>query len=98
QGSSIDVVVEYAARANLTSRFETRIGNSLLGNTSISGIADLNRSDGRSANTGRLSRTIPSITLNNNILKIDATFDNSGSTAFGWLDWVRIRLTRELRP
>ena len=98
QGSSIDIVVEYAARANLTSRFETRIGNSLLGNTSISGIADLNRSDGRSANTGRLTRTVPSISLNNNILKIDATFDNSGSTASGWLDWVRIRLTRELRP
>lgn len=98
QGSSIDLVVEYAARANLSSRFETRIGNSLIANTSISGINDLNRSDGRSANTGRLSRAIPNVSLNNNILKIDATFDNLGSTATGWLDWIRIRLTRELRP
>ena len=61
QGSSIDLVVEYAARANLSSRFETRIGNSLIANTSISGINDLNRSDGRSANTGRLSRAIPNV-------------------------------------
>ena len=98
QGSSVDISVEYAARANMASRFETRLGNTLLGTTTINGIADLNNSIGRAANVGRLNRTVNNVSLTNNVITITTGFENGGANAFGWLDWIRVYVTRELRP
>lgn len=98
QGSTVEVYIEYAARANQASRFDTELNGTLLGTASITGIPDLNSSTGRAANIGRLSRIIQNVSLQNNILTLSATFNNSNSSAFGWLDWIRIRATRELRP
>jgi len=98
QGSSIDVVVEFAARATSVSRFDVRYGNSVIGTSTITSVGDLNRSDGRAANTARLSRTIQNVNLSNSIFELTATFENSNSGTFGWLDWIRIWVTRELRP
>lgn len=98
QNSRIDITVEYAARASSVSRFVTRIGTTQLGTTSISGITDLNSSTDRAANFGRLNTNIPSASLQGNILQLTGTFENAASSAFGWLDWIRVRLTRELTP
>jgi hypothetical protein len=98
QGSTIEVYVEYVARANQASRFDTELNGTFLGTVSITGIPDLNSSTGRAANIGRLSRILPNVTLQNNIITLTATFNNSNSAAFGWLDWIRLRVTRELRP
>ena len=98
QGSTVEVYIEYAARANQASRFDTELNGTLLGTASITGIPDLNSSTGRAANIGRLSRIVQNVTLQNNILTLSATFNNSNNSAFGWVDWVRVRATRELRP
>jgi hypothetical protein len=98
QGSTVDVVVEFAARATSVSRFDVRYGNSVIGSSTITSVGDLNRSDGRAANTSRLSRSIQNVNLSNGIFELIATFENSNSGTFGWLDWIRVWVTRELRP
>jgi len=98
QGSAVEVSIEFVARANQTSRFDTELNGSVLGTSSISGIPDLNSSTGRAANIGRLNRTVQNVSLPNNILTLTTTFNNPNNAAFGWLDWVRVRVRRELRP
>jgi len=98
QGSDIDIVVEFAARSMRNSRFDVRFGTNLLGSVTTPGIINPTSSTARAATTARLNRTISGASLSGDIFELTATFENTLGGSFGWLDWIRIRATRELRP
>lgn len=98
QGSDIEIQVEFAARSTRNSRFDVRFGTNLIGSTVTAAIINPNSSTARAATTARLSRTLTAANLTGDILELTTSFENGLSGSFGWLDWVRIRATRELRP
>lgn len=97
-GTTIDIDVVFAARSTRSSRFTVRNGNTQIGTAELGVIPNLNSSSARAAMVSRMMRTIQSPVLTGDIFEISATYENSGSDAFGWLDWIRVWVTRELRP
>lgn len=97
QGSNIQINAVFAARSTRSSRFDVIFQNNTIGGVNTNAIIDLNSSTARAATTGTLVRTIENVSLSaNNILEINATYNNAGGNAFGWLDWIRVELTRTL--
>ncbi len=97
QGSSIRVEGFFAARSTANSNFSINYTGGNIGTVFVPLISNINASVSEAANTGVLNRDLPGVTLTNDILEITATFSNTSSSAFGWLDWIRITATRLLR-
>jgi hypothetical protein len=97
QGSSVRVEAMFAARSTSTSTFAVNYAGGSIGNVFVSQISNINDSDALAASTGTLNRDLSNVTLANDILEINATFNNTNSAAFGWLDWIRVTATRLLK-
>lgn len=97
-GSDIEVWLSMAARSTEPSTFSFTVnGSTSLPDLAVSPITSLTRSTGISARINELRSTLTGFSLNNDILTINTTFQNSSNQSRGWVEWIRIRADREFR-
>ncbi len=97
-GSNIELRVSMAARSTVNSRFFFSVnGFTGLSALTINSIPSLTSATGLSARVGERHYTLDGFSLENDIITINTTFENSRSDSRGWVNWIRIRADRELR-
>lgn len=97
QGSDIRIEGLFAARGTISSTFSVSYSGGSIANVFVAQISNIESSTSKTANTGALNRDLTNVTLPNDILEITATFNNSNSASLGWLDWIRVTVTRLLK-
>ena len=97
-GSDIEIRLSMAARSTSLSRFSFTVnGSTSVPDLTVRPIPSLTRATGLSAQMAELTHTLSGFSLNNDIITINATFQNPSSQSRGWVDWIRIRADRALR-
>ncbi|MDG5767338.1 type IX secretion system sortase PorU [Balneolales bacterium ANBcel1] len=96
-GSDLEVELSMAARALSTSGFQVIVNNTSLPRITLPGISSFTSATGESARVTERRNTLSSVTINNDILQIRATYESNQSDARGWVNWIRIRADRHLQ-
>ena len=97
-GSDLEVWVSMAARSTSQSQFTFTVnGSSAMPALNVSSITSLNRATGLSAQVRDMRHTFQGFSLDNEVLSINATFQNPSSSSRGWVEWIRIRADRSLQ-
>ncbi|KPP97032.1 MAG: C25 family peptidase [Bacteroidetes bacterium HLUCCA01] len=98
-GTPVQISVDVIARGTRNSQFSFQLGGLNVGSAQIPGISSstLNSSSGIAANRSQINQTLDNVTLDDDILNLQATFTSLSNDGIGWIDWIRVTATRELR-
>ncbi|MEX2657702.1 MAG: type IX secretion system sortase PorU [Balneolales bacterium] len=96
-GTDVEIWLSMAARATVQSQFLFTVNGSSLPALPVGRITSTTSSVGVSARIEELRHTIEGFSIQNDIITINATFNNPQNTARGWVNWIRVRADRELQ-
>lgn len=96
-GSDIRLTLSMAARSTVNSNFNFSVnGYTSLSPLFINSINSLTDATGLSARVNERTYTIEGFSLDNDIITINATFNNTRNDSRGWVDWIHLRADRAL--